>query len=354
MIPRSRLPKAFWTQLLWVSAACWAWAALVTERVLELHEGPLRTGLVALATLAIAGSASFAARRLSHSGLRYLPWLLVVVMAGRHWQRRALRGHYEASAPLRSVGPSVSLWHPITTTDVVVRYYAQSSSRLVAPRLRLVSLADFHVTKALPRAYYDHIFELLTAQAADLILLSGDYVSHHENIELMASLFARRWPARFGTFAVLGNHDLWTDPARVREVLGSAGVTLVEGRCEHLPAALGRIAICGTETPWGPELSTALDRAELNLVLSHTPDNVFRLAEQGASLVFSGHTHGGQIRLPGFGSVVVPSRFGGLFDQGHFLVAGSELFVSAGVGADLPALRVYCPPEILVVDITRP
>ena len=89
-------------------------------------------------------------------------------------------------------------------------------------------------------------------------------------------------------------------------------------------------------------------------MLSHTPDNVFRLAERGASLVFSGHTHGGQIRLPGFGSVVVPSRFGGLFDEGHFQVDGTELFVSTGIGADMPILRIYCQPQILVVDLTRP
>jgi predicted MPP superfamily phosphohydrolase len=354
MIRRPRLPKAFWTQLLWVSAALWALAAVVTERVLELHEGPLRTGLVALATAVIACVASFAGGRLSRSWLRHLPWLLVAGMTFRLAQRRALRAHYEASAPHSSIGPRASLWHPVTTTDVVVRSYALSSNRLFSERLRLVSLADFHLTRALPRAYYEHVFELVKAQAADLILLSGDYVSHAENMELMAGLFARHWPARLGAFAVLGNHDLWTDPVRVREVLVSAGVTLVEGRCERLPAAIGRIAICGSDTPWGPELSTALDRSELNVVLSHTPDNIYRLAEQGASLVFSGHTHGGQIRLPGFGSVVVPSRFGGLFDAGHFLVDGAELFVSAGVGADLPALRIYCQPEILVVDITRP
>jgi predicted MPP superfamily phosphohydrolase len=354
MIRRPRLAKTFWTQLLWVSAATWAWAALVTERVLELHEGPLRTGFVVLASVAIAGSASVAAQRLRSSWLRYLPWFLLAGMAARHWQRHTLRGQYEASAPVKSVGPKESPWHPLTTTDLVVRYHTLSSKWLAAPRLRLVSLADFHVTKTLPRAHYEHVFDLVVAQDADLILLAGDYASTPEHIELMARLVPRRWPARLGTFAVLGNHDLWTSPARVREVLGSTGVTLVEGRCEHLPATLGRIAICGTEAPWGPELSTPLDRTELNLLLSHTPDNIYRLAEQGASLVFSGHTHGGQIRLPVFGSVVVPSRFGGLFDAGHFQVDGTDLFVSAGIGADTPALRIYCPPEILVVDITRP
>jgi len=354
MIRMRRWTQTFWTQLLWVTAAIWAWATLVTERFLEIRASPVRSLLLTLATLAVASSASWAARRLHRSPLRYLPWLLLAGLAARQWHRRMLRGQYEASAPVRSVGLADSLWHPVTTTNVVVRYYALSSSRLLAQRLRLVSLVDLHITRALPHAYYERILELVAAENADLILLSGDYVSEPENIELLSQLFARQWPARLGAFAVLGNHDIWTDPTRVREVLRASDVTLVEGRCQHLPAAIGRIAICGTEAPWGTELSAALDRSELNLVLSHTPDNVYRLAGQGASVVFSGHTHGGQIRLPGLGSIVIPSRFGGLFDDGHFRVDGTELFVSAGVGADMPPVRIYCPPELLVVDITRP
>jgi predicted MPP superfamily phosphohydrolase len=347
------LPKAPWTQLHWVIAASWAWAMLVAERVLEVPGSPLRTLALVLGSIAVVVSASFAARRFAGNPLRHLPWLLFAYLAAAQWYRLALRRQYEASPPIRIVGQAVSLWHPVTTTDLVLRYHTLASNRLSVERLRLILLTDLHVTSALPRAYYEHVFDLVTAQDADLILLLGDYVSDPKNVELMAQVFARRWPARVGAFAVLGNHDLWTDPARVRESLGAAGVKLVEGRCQHLPASIGRIAICGTEAPWGPELSSALDRSELNLVLSHTPDNIFRLAERGASLVLSGHTHGGQIRMPGFGPIVIPSRFGRLFDEGHFNVAGSDLFVSAGIGADMPPLRIYCQPEIMVVDITR-
>ena len=352
MIRRQPLPNALWTQLLWVTAACWAWALLVIERLLEIHAGPRRTALIALSTLAVAGSANWAARRLSHSWLRYLAWLLLAGIVGKQWQRHALRQEYERS-PIRHERPAESLWRPVTTTDLGVRYYVVGSNRVSPGGIRIVLLTDLHITPALPRAYYEQMFELVAAQHADLILLGGDYVSEPENLELMARLLARRWPARVGVFGVLGNHDLWTDSARVRDALSSAGVTLVEGRCLQLPESLGQIAICGTDAPWGAELSSALDPAELNLVLSHTPDNIYRLAKQGATLVFSGHTHGGQIRVPGWGSVVVPSRFGGVFDQGHFVVDGSHLFVSAGVGADMPALRIYCQPEILVVDVDR-
>jgi uncharacterized protein len=86
------------------------------------------------------------------------------------------------------------------------------------------------------------------------------------------------------------------------------------------------------------------------LMLSHTPDNVYDLGDLGADAVFAGHTHGGQIRLPGLGALIVPSRYGRRFDRGHFVVDDTHLFVSAGIGADAPALRLWCPPEIVVVD----
>jgi predicted MPP superfamily phosphohydrolase len=331
--------------------ANWAWAIVVTQRVLELHEGPARMALIALVSLALAVAAGWAGRRLSNGRLRHLPWLLVAGIVARQAYLADLRKQYRASAPVRSVGPAESLAHPLTTTDVAVRYYTLASDRLTSPRLRLVLLTDLHITSALAHDYYDHVFDLVAAQDADLILLAGDYASRPENLALLANFFGRSWPARLGVFAVLGNHDIWTDAPRIREILRSNGVRLVEARCQHLPDTVGRVAICGTDAPWGPELPARLDRNELNLVLSHTPDNVYRLAAQGASIVFSGHTHGGQIRVPYFGSVVVPSRSGKLFDEGHFRVNGTELFVSAGVGVDTPALRIYCPPEILVIDL---
>lgn len=353
MLFRRRSPEALGFGLLWVFAWSVAWALLVMERVLELHEGPPRSALSLLGFLLIAGSARWAMRALPRSRWRYLPLVVLGVVALREGRRHVLRRQYTASAPVRRVGPAQSLSRPVTTTDLAVSYYRLSAHQLTAPRLRIVALTDLHISPALPAEYFDHVRTLVAAQDPDLILLTGDFVSFPKNIELLERLFARPWSARFATLAVLGNHDFWTDAKRVRETLSAGGVTLVENGCWHLPTAVGHVAVCGTDAPWGPELSAALDRSELNVVLSHTPDNVYRLAEQGASLVFAGHTHGGQIRLPGIGSIVVPSRNGRMFDEGHFRVDGADLFVSAGVGADDPPLRVYCQPEIFVVDLSR-
>jgi predicted MPP superfamily phosphohydrolase len=137
--------------------------------------------------------------------------------------------------------------------------------------------------------------------------------------------------------------------------LSDKGVTTLSGRCETVTLARGGVRLCGTEAPWGPALdreAVAQDAAEpLPLVaLTHTPDNVYALHELGAAAVFAGHTHGGQMRLPVLGAIIVPSVYGRRFDLGHFNVEGTQLYVSAGVGADEPPLRIYCPPELVEVD----
>ena len=87
------------------------------------------------------------------------------------------------------------------------------------------------------------------------------------------------------------------------------------------------------------------------LVLTHTPDNIYRLNRAGASVVFAGHNHAGQIRIPLAGPVVIPSVYGRRFDHGHFTVNGTDLFVTAGIGTVGPTLRMFCRPDIFVVDI---
>ena len=178
-----------------------------------------------------------------------------------------------------------------------------------------------------------------------------------ELLELMGHermIFGSDWPHIEGMPRPLDYlEELAGRPDDVRNALEENGVRVLSGRCElaRFPNGL-RVRVCGTEAPWGSPLGAPLERegADLVVVLSHTPDNVYDLGRLGADVVFSGHTHGGQIRLPGVGALVVPSRYGRRFDEGHFVVDGTHLVVSAGVGADAPALRVWCPPEVVLVD----
>ncbi|HEV8606417.1 MAG TPA: hypothetical protein VGQ99_13675, partial [Tepidisphaeraceae bacterium] len=92
-------------------------------------------------------------------------------------------------------------------------------------------------------------------------------------------------------------------------------------------------------------------RDEPNVTLSHNPDSIFSLARHGAHFVLAGHTHGGQIRIPILGSLVLPVRFK-QYDQGLFDVRGAKLYVSRGVGCRVP-VRFRCPPEVTTFTLTR-
>jgi predicted MPP superfamily phosphohydrolase len=288
------------------------------------------------------------------------PWtragvVVVLALAAGEVRRAWLRYAYAAE---RAGVPPIELLKPITTTDLRVVHFDARLPALSVPKLRLVHVTDLHITEALPKAYYAHLLEEIAARKPDLLLFTGDFLSQAARLPLLKTWLSGLPHARYGNYAVLGNHDHWVNAAEVRAVLVAADIELLSGTCSLVPVASGSVRLCGTEAPWGPGLGrAAIDSGAPGnsplFVMSHTPDNVYALHELGADLVFAGHTHGGQMRLPVLGSVIVPSRYGRRFDLGHFNVEGTHLYVSAGVGADEPPVRIYCPPELVEVDVRR-
>jgi predicted MPP superfamily phosphohydrolase len=306
-------------------------AALATLPLLRLWRGPwTRVGLVGLLL--------FGAGELNQL-----------------WLRRAYAAELAGN-------PSTHWFSPVSTTDLAVRRFRIPLSGLTGRSLRVVHVTDLHITEALPSEYYTRLTQEIADQNADLLVFTGDSFSRAERLPMLEHWLERLPRTKLGAFGVLGNHEIWTGRAeQARNAFERAGVTMLIDGCRDVAVPDGgTVRLCATEAPWGPgltpETAKAGDSAKLPLlVLSHTPDNIYDLAALGANAVFSGHTHGGQIRFPVIGSVIVPSAYGRRFDLGHFSVEGTDLFVSAGVGADHPAIRIWCRPELLVVDfVSRP
>lgn len=258
-----------------------------------------------------------------------------------------------------SVGvPAVELLHPITTLDLRRVHFEQELPNLPVEHLRVLHLTDLHITEAFPSDYYVGVEREIAASNPDLLLMTGDYLSETKRFPLFERWLAGLPRARYGNFAVLGNHEYWLDVPRVRADLERAGVTVLSGKCTvvAIPNSSG-IRLCGTDAPWGPAV-TARTIAEGApgtsplIAMAHTPDNAERMQELGASVLFAGHTHGGQMRLPFIGAPILPLHHV-RYDVGHFNVRGMHLWVSSGVGADEPPLRIYCPPELVEVDFRR-
>ena len=279
-----------------------------------------------------------------------LPLILILFAELR---LRWVRKRYQAAPPVDVQGYRGNINRPITTTDLQVIRYEIKDNKLPMDHLRVVHLSDFHLNDTIPASYYFDVISKANQVRPDLIFITGDFVTERKFIPLLPDLLSKLDP-RLGVYAILGNHDYWTDPSWVTETLDSLGITVLEDQHYKLEGESGQyITITGCERPWGGgicEPEKGLD--DYVLALSHSGDFIFPLSEGGVSAVFSGHYHAGQFRIPGFGPVLLPSKYGRLFAQGHFLVNGTHLFVSAGVGAGGPPIRIYCPPDFFVVDFS--
>jgi hypothetical protein len=152
---------------------------------------------------------------------------------------------------------------------------------------------------------------------------------------------------KFGSYAVLGNHDSWRDHDRIRRDLVSAGYRVLSGRWEVIDIKGDPLVVAGTEVPWMgrlPDLAAAPPDA-FRMLLSHTPDNAPWASRAGFDLVLAGHNHGGQVRLPVIGPVFMPSRYGCRYDMGAFQIGGTLIHVSRGVSGKHP-YRFGCKPEL--------
>jgi hypothetical protein len=255
----------------------------------------------------------------------------------------------------------------MTTTDLALLHYEITCPGWKGRDLRIAHVSDFHANHHLPLAYYESAMQRVAEAQPDLVFHTGDFVSKREFAPLLPR-FLSLAKGQLGTIAVLGNHDYWASGSEVAEVVSSAGVTWLGNGCLRLmvEAGAGRrknglpdeatavgapLRVCGCEEPWASGEWLPPKEDVLTLVLTHTPDNIFKLSGPAVGAVFAGHYHAGQIRVPGLGSLVVPSAYGRLFDHGHFIVNGTHLFVTAGVGAAVPPFRVYCKPDVFIVDI---
>jgi uncharacterized protein len=215
-------------------------------------------------------------------------------------------------------------------------------------------LSDLHIDQNKNDHFFINVITRLNQLKPDIVFITGDFTDCHRDLEQLKFL-VKLIQTRLGIYAVLGNHDFWGNPEFLTRELQSVGVILPQSNGITLnPGQNHSIHIFGVNypylKPWKP-LSPKHLPNHLNIALSHSPDNIFKLAKQEVDLVFSGHLHGGQWRFPIIGSIVSPSRYDRLFDYGCYKVEGTYLFVTAGIGNVFIRSRINCPSEILVVDL---
>ena len=326
---------------------------LFNHVLLQLRDGrPKRQAIAASLSAITVGSASLGYVA-GVSAWRWLPLPLLFLAGISELRLAATRRRSRGSLPIITSPAPGSLAHPMTTTDLAVIRYEMRCPGWHGRPIRIVHLSDLHFADHLPRSYYQKVLERTRAEAPDLLVYTGDFVSDARFAPLLADLLSGV-RGRLATLAILGNHDYWEGAETIARPLRKAGITLLGDGCWRRHIDDSELVVSGYEYPWPDDAgwqAPFLAENQAWLVLTHTPDNIYTLSRAGASAVFAGHYHAGQVRIPLIGPVVMPSKHGRRFDHGHFIVGDTHLFVTAGVGAVTPPFRIYCRPDIFVVDL---
>lgn len=228
--------------------------------------------------------------------------------------------------------------------------------------IRIGHLSDIHLMGQISPDFTRYCADWVVTNGAELLVLSGDLVDDARAVKHLESAFSHL-PSDLPKVFVLGNHDRaygLVEPAR--DAMVGMGWLDAGARDWRIQTARGSVQILGSELPWldrhtstsamdlGGEDVTA-SGPYMTLGVSHSPDRFAWARLRGCHLLLSGHTHGGQIRVPGIGPIISPSWHGSRFASGVFYKYPTVMHVSRGVSGTHP-LRWRCPPEASVLELS--
>jgi uncharacterized protein len=232
--------------------------------------------------------------------------------------------------------------------------------------LQIAQLSDFHYESRHSAVPIRKAVDMVNQLRPDLAVLTGDFVTVPMGanklaakraaaaIEPCASLLGQI-RSRLGSFAVLGNHDAQADPGRIVGFLKSQGIPVLLNRSIALEQTGSRLWLAGIDDALRgrPDLTASLrgiPSGEPVVLLAHEPDVAVEVARFPVDLQLSGHSHGGQVRLPLIGAPVLP-RLGREFPWGLHRLENLALYTNAGIGTVRLPIRFNCPPEVTLITL---
>jgi predicted MPP superfamily phosphohydrolase len=225
---------------------------------------------------------------------------------------------------------------------------------------RIAQISDLHLGGPVVDDLLPDVIESVQREQADLIAITGDFITGAAPLSALAGAreALARLDAASGVWAVLGNHDHYVGADAVAEILDGTGIGVLRNAHHVLTRSADRLVIAGLDDAlYGrPDLDVTLDGAPGDahvILLAHEPDMArLMAAEERIVLQLSGHTHGGQIRVPGLPAMILP-KLGRLYTAGAYRVHEMALYVNSGIGVVVLPLRFYCPPEITIITLVR-
>jgi uncharacterized protein len=230
---------------------------------------------------------------------------------------------------------------------------------------RIAQMTDIHFGPYMDRAGLERVVRLAQAFQPDLVALTGDFVSRPfrqrnglegaRNAEPCADVFAR-WKG-VPIIAVLGNHDHWNNADMVAGALAERGIRVLRNQANAIEKDGQRLWVVGIDDALErkadvPQSITEIPRTEATILLAHEPDFADYAARFPIDLQLSGHSHGGQVRVPGVGPIILP-QMARKYPTGLNRVGQLQVYTSRGIGVINPPVRLNCPPEVSLITLLK-
>ena len=221
-------------------------------------------------------------------------------------------------------------------------------------------LSDLHVDRDEDLERLVLAVGTVNAQQPDLVFLTGDYFTGPETMRRYLAGFREAVSAlkpRLGVFAVAGNHDHWSSVERITEALQHAGARVLANESHRLHVRGESLAVVGIDDLWSRRAEPARAFAqvrpdECTIVLAHNPDTALYARHLNPGVMLSGHTHGGVVRLPLYGSPLKLLRIGKQFYAGLNRYRDFYIYTNRGLGTYWLRIRINCRPEVSRFHLT--
>ena len=264
-------------------------------------------------------------------------------------------------------GLTAAVWSTVFEPDLLfVRTITVETKKWppTRPALRIAVISDLHVgAPHVDLAKVDRVVAEINGLRPDIVVILGDFLIHgvlfgsFVEPEITADRL-KNLKARYGVFAVLGNHDWWYDGQRVWRSLTDVGIEVLENRGARLELPSGAIWLAGISDDMvglaDPEGTISpLPDGEPIIALTHGPA-IFPNIPSRTLLTLAGHTHGGQVFFPAIGPLYIPGRSPLRYAYGHIRENGKDMYVTAGIGTSFLPIRFNMPPEIALITVVSP
>ncbi len=219
---------------------------------------------------------------------------------------------------------------------------------------RLVHLSDIHHSPFTNLEHIENAVQIANDLSPDMFVLTGDYVSHETEYVEPVSEVMGRLESEFGTYACLGNHDHWTDAEAVTKSLRNHEIKVLINEGFRFTAKDVSFWLCGVDDYMlkQTDLKAALHGSfpdEMKMLLAHNPVIIRQAMKHDVDVMFSGHTHGGQVKIREKEKKILAHRrlTSGLHERKN-----TKIYITRGIGTVVLPVRYQCPPEISLITLT--